>query len=184
MKRHFQETCCNRSQDLLKKTHEDVLLESGTSKEVQLEALGYRKQGKNAAPFLPTRASIPHKRSMPYQLDHCAKKRIVVHNTLPNGKFLNVGQPSAGLVSSLELLASGSQTCTIYHENSGVKDAHLTQVIDVDIEELITDIAGRVRDLTQGTQHVHRISSLTQPLYMRLNAGDCQWRTASMSNQI
>ena len=38
----------------------------------------------------------------------------------------------------------------------------------VEIEEIMTDVAGRLRDQTFLCQHVHRISSLTDKLYMNI----------------
>ena len=38
----------------------------------------------------------------------------------------------------------------------------------VEIVDLMTDIAGRVRDKTFLCQHVHRISSLTDKLYLKI----------------
>ena len=38
----------------------------------------------------------------------------------------------------------------------------------VEIEDMMTDVAGRLRDKTFLCQHVHRISSLTDKLYLNV----------------
>ena len=38
----------------------------------------------------------------------------------------------------------------------------------VEIEDLMTDVAGRLRDETVLCQHVHRISTLTDKLYLSI----------------
>ena len=40
--------------------------------------------------------------------------------------------------------------------------------MSVEIEDLMTDIAGRLRDETYLCQHLHRIHSLTDKLYLNI----------------
>ena len=43
------------------------------------------------------------------------------------------------------------------------------EVVEVELVELMTDIAGRVRDKSQLTQHLHMVNSLRQSLYLRIH---------------
>ena len=44
----------------------------------------------------------------------------------------------------------------------------LLEVAEVEIEDLMTDVAGRLRDVTCLSQHLHRISSLKKRLFLRV----------------
>lgn len=47
-----------------------------------------------------------------------------------------------------------------------------TQVVDVDIVDLMTDVAGRVKNESGLSQHLHTINSLTQTLHLRIYPSD------------
>lgn len=44
----------------------------------------------------------------------------------------------------------------------------LAEVIDMEIEEMMTDVAGRLRNKMLVSQHLHRISTLTERTFLRL----------------
>ena len=42
------------------------------------------------------------------------------------------------------------------------------EVVDIEIETLMTDVSGRVRDMSNTTQQPHCINTLRRPLYIRI----------------
>ena len=43
------------------------------------------------------------------------------------------------------------------------------EVVEVELVDLMTDIAGRVREESQLSQHLHTVNSLRQSLYLRIH---------------